>query len=354
MKKYEYLQLSIKKKIESEEYPKDTLLPSEAKLMELYKVSRNVVRQALKNLEQLRFTRTMKGVGTFVNEIPTSTSSPSAIIGLITFFSHSYIFPDIIEGIDKILHPKGYHLLIGYSHHSKHREKALLEQFITKGVAGIIIEAIGNGSIESSNYLTLKELEKSGIPIIFIDNKIPHTNYTSINLNDYESGAKSASYLIQKGHTNLAIFYQKDYFPKSERMRGMSEYISRFYPDFSLNVFPFTGQGGLSTAQSIAKEMIDTITTDHIAIFCSSDEDAQVVIEEAKKKNLIVGKDFSIIGFDNFASLGITSFTHPSIHMGKIAAREMLDSIQDKDEAITITLSASFVERDSVKNLLEY
>jgi DNA-binding LacI/PurR family transcriptional regulator len=40
--------------------------------------------------------------------------------------------------------------------------------------------------------------------------------------------------------------------------------------------------------------------------------------------------------------------------MGKIAAREMLDLIDNTNdiEAITITLQANFVERSSVKNLI--
>lgn len=352
MKKYEYVQQTIIKKIKSKEFTKDSLLPSEAKLMKQFDVSRNVVRQALKNLEQKGITRSVRGVGTFVNELPIDPSA-SSIIGLITFFSHSYIFPNIIEGIDTVLHPKGFHLLVGYSHHSKLREKALLNQFIQKGVAGIILEAVGDGSIATSNYNTIRQIIERNIPVVLIDNTIKNFHATSIILNDYESGVQSAIYFLQKGHRRFAIFYQGDYFPKIERMRGMKEYLEKYPQTTTLSLFPFTGQGEKSNAVDIANTLLDSYKDKHLAIFCSSDEDAQYIIQKVQERGLSIPNNISIIGFDNSTPLGITTFTHPSIHMGKIAAREMLDIIEttDEKETTTITLTANFVEKGSVKTL---
>jgi LacI family transcriptional regulator len=177
---------------------------------------------------------------------------------------------------------------------------------------------------------------------------------TSIILNDAESGMHSAMYFLNKGHKNFAIFYQKGYFPKIERMRGMKEYLERSEKEVSITLFPFIGQGAHSTAIEVAKNLISSYNGEHLAVFASSDEDAHVIIQKAKEAHLSIGEDISIIGFDNFESLDITTFTHPSIHMGKIAAREMLDLIDNNNdiEAITITLQANFVERSSVKNLI--
>ncbi|NCB01066.1 MAG: GntR family transcriptional regulator [Spirochaetia bacterium] len=318
-----------------------------------YSVSRNVVRHALKNLEQKGYSRSVKGVGTFVKEV-SSISSSSHIVGLITFFSHSYIFPDIIEAIDKELHPKNFHLLIGYSHHSKQREKALLDQFIQKGVSGIILEAVGDDDITTSNYETLKEIKKRGIPLILIDNHIKEIDVTQIILNDYESGRLCAKYFIEKGHTNFAFFYQKDYYPKTERIRGAKEYIEQHAPTATIKNYPFTGQGKLSNAKESACKMIEEYEGEYVALFCSSDEDALYVIEDINKKGLIIGEDISIVGFDNLTSLAITTFNHPSDYMGKIAAREMLDLMKKRSEkeSIIITLGATFIERDSVKDLI--
>ena len=352
MKKYEFVEQTIIKKIKDGEFTINSLLPSEAKLMELCNVSRNVVRQALKNLLHKGITHSIQGVGTFVKMVPKDSSS-SSIIGLITFFSHSYIFPNIIDGIDKILHPKGFHLLIGYSHHNKSREKALLHQFIQKGVAGIILEAVGDGSLSSTNYHTIQHIMERNIPVILIDNTIADIPVTSIVLNDYDSGVQSAMYFLQKGHRNYSIFYQNDYFPKIERMRGIKEYLESQKKDITINLFPFSGQGDESNALDVASKLIDSFNGEHLAIYCSSDEDAQYVIQKAKMRELHIGKDISIIGFDNFTPLGITTFNHPSIHMGKIAAREMLDIIEHPEETmpITMTLKAHFIERNSVKKV---
>lgn len=349
MKKYEYVEKMIMNTIQRNELKKNSLLPSESSLMKTYNVSRNVIRQALKNLTDKGLIYSVKGVGTFVKEVHHNTT----IIGLITFFPNSYIFPHIIDGIDSILHPKGLSLLIGYSHHDKTREKSLLHQFIQKGVSGIILEAVGDGSPSSSNQHIVEKIIEKNIPVILIDNPMKHINVTSILLNDRISGRESAQYFLNKGHTNFAIFYQKDYYPKVERMEGVKEILEKEGDRVTFSLFPFTGQGKHSSGSLVAKNLISSYNNTHLAIFASSDEDANYIIKEAEIAHLKIQEDISIIGFDNYEPLGITTSHHPSFHMGKIAAREMIDHITSsiQYEPITITLHAKFIERESVKDV---
>lgn len=61
--KYEGIYHSIKKRIEAQDYPYQSLLPSENTLIEEYACSRNTVRRALAELVADGYVQTMQGRG---------------------------------------------------------------------------------------------------------------------------------------------------------------------------------------------------------------------------------------------------------------------------------------------------
>ena len=206
MKKYEILQAELRQQIENGTLHPGDKLPSENELCTVYDVSRNVVRQALRNLEIEGLTETLKGVGTF-GRSRAREKQLSYNIGFISFFSHSYIFPQIIAGADSVLYAQGFHLLLGQSLYDLEREKNLLKRFMQRNVDGIIMEPIYDGTIENSNMTLIKTIIDAGIPVVFIDNFIPGIHTTTITLDDFKAGRRAAEYLGEKGHRKIAIFY---------------------------------------------------------------------------------------------------------------------------------------------------
>ena len=80
--RYRHVAGSIKEKIISGEYPVGSLLPTEAKLCELFGVSRHTVRAALKELAQVSLVMTRQGSGTIVlatDSRPKITHSMSSV-----------------------------------------------------------------------------------------------------------------------------------------------------------------------------------------------------------------------------------------------------------------------------------
>ena len=77
--KYEGIYHSIKKRIEAQDYPYQSLLPSENTLIEEYACSRNTVRRALAELVADGYVQTMQGRGVRVIYQPVGkTTLPSA------------------------------------------------------------------------------------------------------------------------------------------------------------------------------------------------------------------------------------------------------------------------------------
>ena len=82
--KYEGIYRSIKKRIEAQDYPYQSLLPSENTLIEEYACSRNTVRRALAELVADGYVQTMQGRGVRVIYQPVGKTT-FTIGGIETF-----------------------------------------------------------------------------------------------------------------------------------------------------------------------------------------------------------------------------------------------------------------------------
>jgi len=358
MRKYERIEQSLCDQINSGKISLGAKLPSENELCRQFNVSRNVVRQALKNLERRGLTESLKGVGTFCRR-STRAEGLSTTIGFIGFFSQSYIFPRIIEGIDSVLYQEGFHLLLGQSLYNLARERKLLEGYMQKEIDGIILEPVCDGNAEYSNKKTVQRAIEQGIPVVFIDNVIPGIETAMVKLNDYQTGRYAAEYLFQRGHRNIGLFYQEDYFTKLQRKAGAEAFIaSREKEGMTCCEGAFRGQGESSNVSEQAMRFLTSAKDRITAVFCTSDEDALAVIETAESLGIAVPEDLSVIGFDNWNALllekiGLTTFEHPGSTMGGMIARSLVDAIYGRSQpkSTSIVLEPRLVERSSVRDL---
>ncbi|MGN0368345.1 MAG: GntR family transcriptional regulator [Wujia sp.] len=71
---YEDIFLDLKKKIESQEYKYETLLPSENELTKIYNCSRNTLRRAISKLTSMGYTQPMHGRGVHIIYTPQKQS----------------------------------------------------------------------------------------------------------------------------------------------------------------------------------------------------------------------------------------------------------------------------------------
>ncbi len=358
MKKYEIIEQELSRGIESGEMLSGEKLPSEHELCIRFGVSRNVVRQALRNLEQRGLTETVKGVGTFCRSAQ-AAAGLSANIGFIGFFPHSYIFPRMIQGIDSILYTEGFNLLVGQSYYDLNRERRVLRNFMEKSVDGIILEPVCDGNPDYSNRDAVRQIISSGIPVVFIDNVIPGIETTTVTLDDYYTGWTAAEYLCGKGHRNIGLFFQEDYYTKLQRIAGARAYADE-HPDLGI-IFcegSFRGQRSSSNAPERAENFLFRYGDKITAVFCTSDEDAMVVMETADRMGIDIPGSLSVIGFDDweassFKRIGLTTFEHPGRSMGRMVARSLVDEIRGRNQSAgtSIILKPRLVERTSVLDL---
>lgn len=357
MKKHQVVETWIKNRIDEGVLVQGEKLPSESQLCGQFGVSRNPVRQAIRNLVHEGLVTSIKGVGTFCRtRLPASPLS--ANIGVVQYFMSSYIYPEIIRGCYNTLVRKGFSLLLNQSEYNLEQERAILLDLRKKKVGGIIIAPI-YGAGDRSNALLLEEIQNEGIAVVLCDDYFPGRNFSSVTLDYHTCGEEAAAHLWKKGHRRIGIFYQKDFLVKANRMRGVLDFLGRKEAPVRAGwIVGFNGQGPTSEAGAAAERFLRGAKELPSAFVCGNDEDALRLIEAAERHGIRVPGDLSVVGFDNsdiaqLEKVSLTSVDHPSFEIGEKAANILLDKIlRPEIRFVTQTIiTPSLVERSSVRVL---
>ena len=357
VKKYELVEAWIRKSIEDSRFAPGEKLPSESRLCTQFSVSRNAIRQAIRNLTQEGWVQSYRGIGTFCrSRIPSAQLTMN--IAFVAFYASSYIFPEIIRGCDNILYKKGFHLLLNQSEYDLQKERDILLGLRKKKVDGIIIAPIYDGK-NRSNAELLEELQAEGIAIVLCDSNFLDRRFSYVALDDLTGGAVAAAHLWAKGHRKIGVFFQEDYMVRIRRMEGVCGYLDQQgAPVRSEWIVHFKGLGPASEAPAAAERLFGRTRELPTAFVCSSDEDALQLIQIAESFRIRVPEDLSVVGFDNSSiaqleRVSLTSVDHPSFAMGELLTNILLEKISHPELRLVTRslLIPSIVERSSVRAL---
>lgn len=180
--------------------------------------------------------------------------------------------------------------------------------------------------------------------------KLDEAQHT-ISSNDREAVREAVNFLIQKGHSHIALIEGPEGFTSPrERRAGFEEAMEAagLVCDPAL-VRPgnYTFESGVEAGQSLV-DMADPPT----AIFASNDEMAIGAMIAARRSGLLIPEDLSIVGFDDTPLSShvwpaLTTVRWPIAEMACIAARKLIEP-QDVDLLQKWQLPSKLIERQSV------
>jgi len=355
MKKYETVMTWLKENIEAGRILPGEKLPTEPELMSRFGVSRNSVRQALGELSREKFVESRHGIGTFCIR---RTSNRSMLVGLVCLRVNSYIFPRIIQGCNRVVQKNGFTLLINESWYDAAQERRMLLALREKQVDGIILTPVeADGA--TSNAGLVKEIEESGIAVVLLDNEYAGYNFSSVILDDHGAGRTAAQYLWDRGHRDIGMIFSRNYRPKVLRKDGALEYLREkqitVRPEWIVGI---EGQVSPFRTYGQIRELFHMKAAVPTAVICSSDDEALMLIRQAKRAGINVPDDLSVISFDNsdlarFSHPRLTSMDHPSDYMGELAATTLLNRVYHAETLVRTrsVIDSAVVNRDSVLGL---
>lgn len=270
----------------------------------------------------------------------------SFTIGVVVpVIAHKY-FSSAISGIQEVVLPAGYNVLIGQSNESAEQEYRVVRQLVASRVDGLIMSL--SGQTHYCDYL--QALIDDRFPVIMFDRVSDEVKCSKVII-DHEAAAYMAvKHLIGQGCSRIAHLSGPQVLSIAKNRikglkRALDEHGITFIPEYLIE----NGTNPEHTPDHIRWLMQQPDPPDGIS--CFNDDVAINALLSLKKMGIPVPRQVKIIGFNNEKDCqviepNLSSVEHPVVQMGMAAARLFLKQADKSSPAIqTITFETSLIER---------
>lgn len=173
-------------------------IPTENELMNQFNVSRVTVTNAIKQLVEEGTLYRVAGKGTFLKESLNKNTVDS--IGLIMPEDQTMLMSTLLHAVEAACRKNNLFLTVRFTK-TDIEERDSIHLLINSGVRGLLILPIGK---EVYN-MTILNLKTNNFPFVLLDKYIPGVETSAVYSDNRSGGYIGTSYLVKKGHRNIAI-----------------------------------------------------------------------------------------------------------------------------------------------------
>lgn len=245
-----------------------------------------------------------------------------------------------INGIESVAHDRGYHVLVYLTHESFEREEAILKEFQSGRVDGILISVSG----ETSSSDHIREVIAAGMPLVFFDRVCEDVDTAKIVTDDFESSYNATRHLLDSGCKRIAYLSTSTALSiNNKRMDGYKQALE----DHGIKKKNHNIVSCTSDNEGNYKIILDLLKqkSKPDGLIASVEKLTTPVYLACNHLSLSIPGDIKIISFTNLQAALIltptlTTVTQPAFEMGKAAAAVLFKSLEKTnytlDKEVTI------------------
>jgi DNA-binding LacI/PurR family transcriptional regulator len=266
-------------------------------------------------------------------------------IGLVVYNIASPFTPILIRGIQEYLKQHDYFSIIISTDWDPDLEGEAVHQLISRSIDGVIfVETWRDGSNSP--------LDLANKPYVYVYRLFDGEYANSVNIDDRAGGALAVEHLVNLGHRRIGYINGPQGWASSrDRFLGYKDVLKQSGIELDPTLVEegnWEVQSGYQAACRLMK--LDDRPT---AIFAANDLMALGAIYGIQKSGLTVPGDVAVVGYDDqdfagFSNPTITTVRSPAFEMGKMAAKLILDRLENQKEILDpIKVAGSLVIRES-------
>ncbi len=309
-------------------------------------VSKELRKKVLETAEEMGYMKNLSA--------QSLKNSKSKIIGIIAFDIRNPFFLDFLKGVEDVLFPREYKILLSTVDENVDKEKIYLNWMVSQGVDGILSSPITekNGK---NNLRLYQNFYKMGVPIVLYDRMFYNQEqFDYVVIDNQDAIIQALLYLKEHGHRKISIFLsKKGIFTLEERLKGFlkgcelldipvkQEWICE-------DIYPH--EKTFDVLKNL-KDKNDLPT----AIIATNNNITKYIVYSARKLNIKIPEELSLIGFDDtpeneLIDPPLTTIKQPILEIGKIAATALLSRIEDRyAQPMKVILKSELIKRESVR-----
>lgn len=252
-------------------------------------------------------------------------------IGLVAADIQNPFYPDLVAGVQSVIEPQGYTVVLGSTGSDPAREQDILRSMFQKQVDGVIL---GSARLQVD---ALKEFLEAGMKIVLASRNLPKLVADTVVVDNFTGAHIAVDHLVELGHKRIAhIAGPQDVVPFQQRLAGYKDALSKHHlsPDTSNIIEALsTPEAGAAAAQQILSNA--TLPT---AIFVANDNMALGVLDTTRRMGFRIPEEVAIVGFDNISLasnsfISLTTVDSDAETIGGLAAKLLIDRLKNNDTA---------------------
>lgn len=193
-----------------------------------------------------------------------------------------------------------------------------------KGIEGVVL------ALPAYDEALLADLRERGYPFVLVVRDAPSAEVNHVLVDDGAGGALAARHLLELGHQRFALVAEPEP-PQAfqPRVRGFAQALQAA----GFDVTVLEAEGSDIAAGVHAGERLLEISPRPTAVFAASDRLAVGVLRAARRANVEVPAELSVVGFDGSAIAEatyppLTTVVRPLRAAGRAALRLLVETLQ--------------------------
>lgn len=237
-------------------------------------------------------------------------------------------FAEAINGIEAIAKEKGYHVLIYLTHENSAQEQAILNDFQSGRVDGILISVTME---TAASALGIAHLSKD-LPIVFFDRVCEELPTARVTTNDKESAYLATRHLIERGCKNIGLLAaSQELSIIRQRISGYEKAIKEAGLTISPDAVSYYTNDTSRNYQKV-RDTLKQHTFD--GVIATTEKLATAVYEACETLGIRMPETLKVIGFSNlstarFLQPSLTTVSQPAFEMGKTAATLLFKALKN-------------------------
>ena len=270
----------------------------------------------------------------------------SHLVAVAIAYLENQFYPVVLQALSERFAAHGYRIIL-FTPGPDGDPDPILDEVLRLRVAAVVL---------ASTRMTSRfaeECAEARVPVVLLNRRTETVAVSSVT-GQNRTGAKAiGSFLIAGGHAGFAyVAGLEDFSTSQEREQGFREALHEAGASLSHRV---VGHYDFAASQDAARTLLSRPTRPE-AVFCANDHTAFAVMQTARSEfGLQVGRDVSIIGFDDvgpaaWPTFELTTFSQPVEQMvGRVVAL-VLERIERRDsEPVHEVVAGRLIVRKSAR-----
>jgi LacI family transcriptional regulator len=277
-------------------------------------------------------------------------SKKTYTIGVIVPRLNSHFMSSALAGMEDTAGREGYNLLITQSLESVAKEISNAHIMFNKRVDGLLVSL----AYDTENIKHIEPFFRKKIPVIFFDRIYPHSDSTSIVIDNYKAAYDVTKHLIEKGFRRIlhlgGSLLRNVY---ADRLRGYKDALAEHnivFEEDMLYISRLTEEAGAEAAEHILK-----MSKRPDAVFSANDTCAVYCMLGLKEAGIKIPDDIAFAGFNNdpiskVIEPNLTTVNYSGYLVGETAVSSLIEHLKGNSSVRitnTIILRSDLIIRDS-------